>query len=150
MESLGVFYVRYMDDVLVLAPTHWKLRKAVRVLNQELSALKLDKHPDKTFIGRNERGFDFLGYHFSPAGLTVAAPTMARFVARAGQLYEQERRRRETGQEAVSSPSPFGAYVRRWQCWAKGGWRVPLGERAWLDIGDFLSGPPPTGVLPRG
>ena len=24
------------------------------------------------FIGRIERGFDFLGYHFSPAGLTTA------------------------------------------------------------------------------
>ena len=33
--------------------------------------LNLEKHPDKTFIGRIERGFDFLGYHFSRAGLTV-------------------------------------------------------------------------------
>lgn len=122
----------------------------MRVLNQELAALKLDKHPDKTFIGRSERGFDFLGYHFSPTGLTVAAPMMARFVVRASQLYEQERRRRETGQEAVSSPSPFGAYVQRWQCWAKGGWRVPLGVRAWLDNGRLLTGPPPTGVQPPG
>jgi hypothetical protein len=33
------------------------------VLNQTLSALKLEKHPDKTSIGKAERGFDFLGYH---------------------------------------------------------------------------------------
>ncbi len=50
--------------------------------------LRLEKHPDKTFIGRIERGFDFPGYHFSPAGLTVAKE--ARFVARATRLYEQE------------------------------------------------------------
>ncbi len=30
------------------------------------------KHPDKTFIGRIEKGFDFLGYHFGPDGLSVA------------------------------------------------------------------------------
>ncbi len=29
-------------------------------------------HPDKTFIGRSEKGFDFLGYHFSRDGLRVA------------------------------------------------------------------------------
>ncbi len=34
--------------------------------------LKLEKHPDKTFIGRIEKGFDFLGYHFSPEGLSMA------------------------------------------------------------------------------
>jgi hypothetical protein len=28
------------------------------------------KHPDKTFIGRIERGFDFHGYCFTRAGLT--------------------------------------------------------------------------------
>ncbi len=30
-------------------------------------------HPDKTFIGRVEKGFDFLGYHFGPDGLSVPA-----------------------------------------------------------------------------
>ena len=30
-----------------------------------------------SFIGRIERGFDFFGYHFSPAGLAVAKNTVA-------------------------------------------------------------------------
>jgi hypothetical protein len=30
-----------MDDVLVLAPTRWRLRRAVRVLNQVLGGLGL-------------------------------------------------------------------------------------------------------------
>jgi hypothetical protein len=46
---------------------------------------------DKTFIGRIEKGFDFLGYHFSPEGLSVAKNTIERFIARAVRLYEQER-----------------------------------------------------------
>jgi RNA-directed DNA polymerase len=26
MERLGLYYVRFMDDILVLAPTRWKLK----------------------------------------------------------------------------------------------------------------------------
>jgi hypothetical protein len=52
--------------------------------------LRLEKHPEKTFIGRIERGFDFLGYHFSPKGLTAARKTLKRFVSRATRLYEQK------------------------------------------------------------
>ena len=75
-----------MDDMLVLAPTRWTLRQAVREVNQALGALGLKKAPDKTFIGRIEKGLDFLGYHFSPEGLTVAQNTIERFVARATRL----------------------------------------------------------------
>jgi hypothetical protein len=57
--------------VLPVLP-RWKLRKAVKLVNEVLASLGLEKHPDKTFIGRIERGFDFLGYHFSPDGLTAA------------------------------------------------------------------------------
>ena len=45
----------------------------------------------RTFIGRIERGFDFLGYHFSPAGLIVAKQTVVNFVEKAFRLYEQKR-----------------------------------------------------------
>ena len=55
-----------------------------------LRSPNLEKHPDKTFIGRIERGFDFLGYHFHPDGLSVAKKTIENFVARAIRLYEQE------------------------------------------------------------
>ncbi len=58
MEKSGLFYVRFMDDILVLSPTRWKLRKAVKVVNGMLGSLGLEKHPDKTFIGRIEKGFD--------------------------------------------------------------------------------------------
>lgn len=72
LEKLPVTYFRYRDDVLIVAPTRWKLREAIRVLNEAFGELKLEKHPDKTFIGRIEKGFDFLRYHFSPYGLSLA------------------------------------------------------------------------------
>ena len=37
------------------------------------SWVNLEKHSDKTFIGRIDRGFDFLGYHLSAEVLTMAA-----------------------------------------------------------------------------
>ena len=107
LERLGLFSIRYMDDILVLAPTRWKLRQAVRVVNQVLTALRLAKHSDKTFIGRVAKGFDFLGYHFSPDGLTIAKKTLANFVGRVRQLYEHKLRE-------VRAFSRLGAYVRRW------------------------------------
>jgi RNA-directed DNA polymerase len=88
MEKLGVKYFRYMDDILILAPTRWKLRKAIRVLNQTFNELKLEQHPDKTLIGRTEKGFDFLGYHFKPGMLSVAKKTVHNFLERITRLYE--------------------------------------------------------------
>ncbi|MFT4583544.1 MAG: RNA-directed DNA polymerase [Gammaproteobacteria bacterium] len=112
METSGLFYVRFMDDILVLALTRHKLRTGVRTVNQHFERLGLRQHPDKTFIGRIERGFDFLGYHFSRAGLRIASATWDRFIEKATRLYEQER---------VGQTDALGCYVRRWMGWATDG-----------------------------
>jgi len=52
------------------------------------SIISVIQHRD--LIGRTERGFDFLGYHFGPEGLTDAQKTLGEFVERATRLYEQE------------------------------------------------------------
>jgi len=41
-------------------------------------------------MGRTEKGFDFLGFHFGPEGLSLAEKTIEKFLARAVRLYEQE------------------------------------------------------------
>ena len=112
MEKPDVKYFRYMDDILILATTRWKLKKAIRVLNQTFDELKLEKHPDKTSIGRVEKGFDFLGYHFNPNGLGIATATVERFMRKAYRLYEQEPGENE------HSPR-LGMYVKRWLLWAR-------------------------------
>ncbi len=78
-----------MDDILILAPTLWKLKKAIRVLNQTFNELNLEKHPDKTLIGRAERGFDHLGYFLKLDELTISDKTVKRFAKRIVRLYEQ-------------------------------------------------------------
>jgi hypothetical protein len=72
IQGSGLFYARFMDDWIGIAPTRWKLRKAVKQVNAILNRLLLKKHPDKTFIGKAERGFDFPGYFFRPGLLRVA------------------------------------------------------------------------------
>jgi hypothetical protein len=72
-------------------------------------------------IGRIERGFDFLGYHFSPTGLRVATQTIANFIEKASRLYEQER-------SAVLAAAVLEMYVRRWFRWIWAG----LGKHSWL------------------
>ncbi len=81
---------------------------------QELDALQLEKHPDKTFIGRIEKGFDFLGYRFTPRSLTVARKTIENFLERALRLYEQELGGRFSSRQLES-------YVARWRRWATAG-----------------------------
>ena len=95
---------------MILAPTRWKLRKAIKATNQVMSELRVIKHPDKTFIGRVARGFDFLGYWFSPAGLGIARKTVERMV-------ENMRRLDEHGAPAER----IEAYFQRWWQWVKGG-----------------------------
>ncbi len=84
------------------------------MLNQTFDELKLEKHPDKTVIGRVEKGFDFLGYHISPEGLSLAKKTIENFISRAARLYEQE-------PGVPNDSSRLGLYVKRWVWWAHAG-----------------------------
>lgn len=72
LEATGLFFVRYMDDVIVLAPTRHKLRRAIATLNQTFSELGLEKHPDKTFIGRVKRGFDLVAVRPRGGGIRLS------------------------------------------------------------------------------
>ena len=58
MARSSLFYVRFMEDILVLEPTRWKLKKAGNVVIGMLGSLGLKRRPDKTIIGRIERVFD--------------------------------------------------------------------------------------------
>ena len=82
-------------------------------LNQELNRLGLRKHPDKTFIGRLENGYDFLGYHIGPGELRLAKKTIENFINRSLRLYEQK--------PPESRQRRLEAYITNWMRWAYGG-----------------------------
>jgi len=93
VKRADCFYVRYIGDWVVLASARWKLQAAIRAANQVMVALRVRQHPDKTSIGRIQRGFDFLGYHFSATGMAVARQTYERCAARMTRLFMSKVRR---------------------------------------------------------
>jgi len=108
VEATGLFYARFMDDWGIVAPTRWKLCETIRIVNQALNMLKVEKHPDKTFIGRTDKGFDFLEYHFKPNVLMALYQTVKKHAERICQLYEQGADRHR-----------IWKYVRRWTGWLR-------------------------------
>jgi RNA-directed DNA polymerase len=108
------FYRRFMDDVIVLAKTCWHLRKAVRTVNQHFNQLKVGQAPDKTFIGKIERKFDFLGYRFGLPELGLAEKTITNAVNKVRQLYEQK-------QTAPKRAAMLDDYITRWLRWVVAG-----------------------------
>jgi hypothetical protein len=95
----------------------------VRTVNQHFHQLKVGQGPDKTFIGKISKGWDFLGYHFDSKQLTVAAETVEKHVLHHWQLYEQLRMKKATSDEMALT---LGWYVKRWQRWVK------VGIAAWV------------------
>ena len=62
----GLFYVRYMDDFVILAPTRHLLRRAIKEVHAVMARLRLHLHNTKRCIGKLSNGFDFLGYRVVP------------------------------------------------------------------------------------
>lgn len=107
-----------MDDWVILAPTRWKLRKAIKRVHQTMAELGLTLHPDKTSVGRTERGFDFLGYRLGGAQVEVARPAVERMAEPVTRLDEQG-----------ASERRIGDYVRRWLGWVNGDGRAKTTRR---------------------
>jgi hypothetical protein len=83
--------------------------------------LKRRTHPDKTSVGRIEKGFDFLGYHFSRGPIRLAHQSVQHFLARLHRLYEQQKK-------APEGALILGKYVTRWLRWTRAGlWELDRG-----------------------
>jgi hypothetical protein len=54
-----VFYIRIKDNWVVLLLNRWKFKKAIQIINPTFNELKMQKNPDKTFIGLVAKNFDF-------------------------------------------------------------------------------------------
>ena len=115
----GIRYTRFMDDWVILAKTRWQLRRAVRVMNEVLARLGLAQHPDKTFIGRVSRGFDFLGVDFQPgAPLAPSAVSLARKTEKIARLYEHLSSVALAKEEGASQER-IGRYETHWARWLR-------------------------------
>ncbi|HHA2250223.1 TPA: reverse transcriptase domain-containing protein, partial [Enterobacter ludwigii] len=110
----GIYYARYMDDVVILAHTRWQLRRQVRALNQFFTEAGFCQHPDKTFIGRTARGYDWMGAQMSDTGVEgIAHRARTNHLERLRRLYERVRK-----WPAARRQARMSQYRKRWKIWA--------------------------------
>ncbi|EEE1295789.1 transposase, partial [Salmonella enterica subsp. diarizonae] len=95
------YYARYMDDFLILTQTRWQLRRCIAQLNESLDVSGFEQHPDKTFIGRITRGFDWLGAWSEPGSAGLAPRSLRLHRERCLRLYEQACRQGLTHEESM-------------------------------------------------
>lgn len=107
-------YIRYMDDIVILTNSKYKLRSALKTIYHELNKLCLTLSKPKTYIGRVSKGFNFLGYKFSgkPDNTTlgIAKSTVDRMLEKLQRLYEQG-----------ADDNRIAEYLTRWQRWVNSG-----------------------------
>lgn len=114
----GIYYARYMDDFMVLTRTRWHLRRSIRRLNEYLDTGGFSVHPDKTYIGRLSRGFDWLGVSYDETGATgLSERALRHHRERSLRLYERACAR---GQEESEIRERVQAYRARWRTWGTG------------------------------
>jgi hypothetical protein len=101
------FYIRFMDDRLVMVKIKRQLRKIIKLTHRILNQIKLKMHPDKTYLGCIKKGFDFLGIHFGELS-ELSKTSLENHRFKLAQRYAQ----------GVSSAC-IGRYIERWTSWCK-------------------------------
>jgi len=113
----GQYYLRYMDNFLLLARHRWPLKRAVRDCNQFLQMAGFTSHPDKTQIGRLSRVFDERSIEFSPPDPPrISERSMIKHRVRCQRLDEQPR---ASGLSDKDRAARVQAYRARWTIWAE-------------------------------
>ncbi|MDA8853939.1 hypothetical protein N9I71_04710 [Amylibacter sp.] len=77
-------------------------------------------HRTGHIIGPVARGFDFLGYTYSPAGLGLAEKTIRNHRVKLHRLYEQYLQARK-GAPRAQIEAAITTYIARWTGWVTGG-----------------------------
>lgn len=81
-------------------------------MNHWFAVAGLEQLPNKTFIGRFSRGFDWLGYRFEKNALCgITVQSVGRFAVKHRRLLEQARRRKVSN----DTRQQVAEYIRRWR-----------------------------------
>lgn len=73
LEEKALFFVRYSDDILVLAESQESALEILRFTKVHMQERGLVLNEKKTLLVPVSRGIDFLGYHFNHEGKRVPA-----------------------------------------------------------------------------
>jgi len=84
------YYLRYMDDFLILDYDKKKLHQIKEIIREFLkSRLKLDLHPKKVNVFPADSGIDFLGYLICGTHRLLRKSTVKRFIKRTKKYKKQ-------------------------------------------------------------
>ncbi len=84
-----IFYARFVDDWTALMKSKTMHRKVIKETHAILNELGFEMHPTKTYIGKIEKGFNFLAYYLKPGVVLPSKEALRRFSERSRLLYEQ-------------------------------------------------------------
>jgi len=71
LQEKALFFIRYADDILILADTEKNCRALFQEMVLRLSAIGLHINEKKSYIRTIDEGIDFLGYHFDKSGKSI-------------------------------------------------------------------------------
>ena len=71
IEKEGLFYIRYADDMVILAESMEQINRVSNVMEALLKDLGLELNERKSYVRNIEEGFEFLGYQFSANGRAI-------------------------------------------------------------------------------
>jgi RNA-directed DNA polymerase len=86
-------WLRYVDDIVIIGDDAHDAAEDVRVF---LESIHLSVNPAKSAIGTLGDGWDFLGYHISPRGISVAKSSVQRLLASIARIIGKFRDRSNT------------------------------------------------------
>jgi len=122
------YYLRYMDDFLILSPCQAELFEWKKIICEFLEKhLKLTLHPSKATVFPVERGIEFLGYKVFRDHRLVLVGTVKRFSERV-RLY---RHKMAVG---VMSRESFAHSLESWFAYAEFGNSWRLRQRLTLEL----------------
>ena len=143
----GIFYRRYMDDVIILIKNERRYRKAKKRLFAILKDLKLQVSPHKTRMGRLAQGFHFCGVQFvgtqTPQQSQVKQTVHPRTCQRALDRVQAMR------SDAVH-PANIQRYLIRWATWWSAVVCLKREELVRLWVKQTVAHAPPAAWLGRG
>lgn len=79
LEFEGVRAVRYVDDLVALAPTEHQARNALTAMRAGLASLALELNPKRDPVRSFDEGFEFLGFQLVGRSVRVAPSKLLQF-----------------------------------------------------------------------
>jgi hypothetical protein len=108
----GLFYIRYMDDFLMLSDRRWPIKRGLRDLSRFFALSGFERHPDKTQTGSVSKGFDWCGVQFGSDPPRISDRSLRNYHEKREALRKQCLRNRTDPEVRLQQ------YDRHWQRWA--------------------------------